>query len=274
MLYYLYQVTNTINGKIYIGVHRTNNLEDGYMGSGTLLNRAINKHGVENFKKDILHYFENIEELFKKEREIVNESFLAREDVYNLRIGGDGGFDYINSNKEKYTELARQTESQWSKEKREQINKSKGLPGNRNGMFGTSRTGEANPMYGKEQSEYCRQRCSEVNSGKFAVYDLSGNIVKINSSDFNPAVHTPINTGFTAVKTADGKNIRVTTEEYATGVYQHTNSGRIHSTEMKQKISEKMSTLKWWTNDIENMRSLEMPKEHGWRPGRKSFKHR
>ena len=94
--YYLYKIINKLNNKIYVGVHKTDNLNDGYMGSGKILNRAIKKYGVENFKKDILIYFDTAEEMFIKEKEIVTDEFLLREDTYNLRRGGSGGFDYIN----------------------------------------------------------------------------------------------------------------------------------------------------------------------------------
>jgi group I intron endonuclease len=66
------------------------------MGSGKILNRAIEKYGIENFKKDILEYFDTAEEMFAREKELVNDEFLLREDVYNIRRGGFGGFDYIN----------------------------------------------------------------------------------------------------------------------------------------------------------------------------------
>ena len=98
MFYYLYQITNKVNNKIYVGVHKTKDLNDGYMGSGKVIRSAIMKHGIENFKKDILETFENAEVMYAREAEVVTDEFLLREDVYNLRRGGHGGFDYINEN--------------------------------------------------------------------------------------------------------------------------------------------------------------------------------
>ena len=55
MHYIIYQITNTVNGKIYIGKHQTTDVNDSYMGSGKLLKAAINKYGLAAFKKEILH---------------------------------------------------------------------------------------------------------------------------------------------------------------------------------------------------------------------------
>lgn len=86
--YYLYKITNTINNKIYIGVHRTDNLNDGYPGSGTDLKRAMKEYGKQFFTKEILKFFDNEQELLEAEKEMVNEEFVNREDTYNLTLGG------------------------------------------------------------------------------------------------------------------------------------------------------------------------------------------
>jgi hypothetical protein len=93
MYYTIYKITNKINGKYYIGKHQTANLNDAYMGSGKLLKRAIEKHGLENFTKEILHIFDNEKDMNAAEKELV----VISEETYNLCDGGLGGFGYINS---------------------------------------------------------------------------------------------------------------------------------------------------------------------------------
>jgi hypothetical protein len=87
----IYKTTNTLDGKHYIGAHQTNNLDDGYMGSGKHLQRAIKKYSKEHFTVEILHNFDDKELMFAKEREIVNEHFVNNANTYNLKIGGSGG---------------------------------------------------------------------------------------------------------------------------------------------------------------------------------------
>lgn len=88
MYHYFYKITNLINGKFYYGVHNTNNLEDGYMGSGKLILEAYKKYGIENFNKEILKYFDTMDEAFQYEHKIVNEEMINNPDCYNIQIGG------------------------------------------------------------------------------------------------------------------------------------------------------------------------------------------
>ena len=96
MFYYLYKITNLINNKVYIGIHRTKNLNDGYMGSGKLLNAAFLKYGKENFKKEILETFDNETDMVNREIEIVTEDFIKSGISYNIMPGGRFGSEEKN----------------------------------------------------------------------------------------------------------------------------------------------------------------------------------
>ncbi len=72
----------------YVGVHSTDNLDDGYMGSGTYLRNAKKKYGPNSFVKEIIKTFDNRDEALAHESQIVNEDFVRRKSVYNLVLGG------------------------------------------------------------------------------------------------------------------------------------------------------------------------------------------
>ena len=89
---YFYKITNLINDHYYYGVHSTSNLDDGYMGSGKRIQYAIKKYGIENFKKDILKFFDTSEEAYNYEAEVVTEQLVKSKECYNLKLGGSGGW--------------------------------------------------------------------------------------------------------------------------------------------------------------------------------------
>lgn len=96
--YTVYKITNLVNGKYYIGKHHCRCKNCVYMGSGKLIKAAINKHGIENFTKEILFVFETEDEMNKKEAELVTEELIASGTVYNLCPGGQGGAGVILMN--------------------------------------------------------------------------------------------------------------------------------------------------------------------------------
>lgn len=86
--HFVYKVTNLLNEKYYIGVHSTDNLDDGYMGSGTAIKNAISKHGIENFKREILEFVESAQEKWLAEIKYVNLDVVRDERSYNMAPGG------------------------------------------------------------------------------------------------------------------------------------------------------------------------------------------
>lgn len=96
MVHYVYLVENLVNGKIYIGKHSTEDVDDGYMGSGLLLTRAIAKYGVESFRKRTVAFFDTSEEAFAFEASLVDDAFVHDPRTYNLTLGGNGCWSGAN----------------------------------------------------------------------------------------------------------------------------------------------------------------------------------
>jgi hypothetical protein len=88
--HYIYKTTCKITNKFYVGMHSTDNLEDGYIGSGKKLMRSVNKHGKENHVKEILEFLSDRSSLKKREAEIINEQFLQDPLCMNIALGGCG----------------------------------------------------------------------------------------------------------------------------------------------------------------------------------------
>lgn len=93
-MYYVYKTTNRLNGKFYIGVHKSDDIgRDKYMGSGIALKKAIEKYGEVNFEREILFETKHKEKAYELEFKLVE----IDEHTYNLNTGGNGSWDYVNS---------------------------------------------------------------------------------------------------------------------------------------------------------------------------------
>jgi len=94
----VYQTTNKINNKIYIGVHSTSNINDGYLGSGVALKRAIKKYGEQNFEKTIIFCAFSRQDADYIESQIVSPQWLKEnsKEIYNIAVGGSRGSNYLH----------------------------------------------------------------------------------------------------------------------------------------------------------------------------------
>lgn len=140
MKYTVYKTTNKINEKYYIGKHKTEDLNDAYLGSGKLIKRAVEKYGPENFEKEVLYVFNTPEETNLKEKELVTEKEVKDPNCYNLKEGGEGGWDHID----------------WTKKPRSKSH-CKNLSESAKKRFSNPKN---NPRYGAEVSKETRKKIS------------------------------------------------------------------------------------------------------------------
>ena len=135
--YIVYETTCNINGMTYIGCHATNNLEDGYLGSGRHLTRAIKKYGKQAFSRSIIQFFNNPEEMFNIESSLVTEEYVNNKNTYNLVVGGFGGFKVQNI-------------EEWKHKLKES----------------SAKRENKKPMLGKNHTNETRQKMSDSNKGR------------------------------------------------------------------------------------------------------------
>ena len=148
---YIYKITNKINCKIYIGKHSTDNLNDGYMGSGKILKQAIKKYGVENFTKEIIEFCDKEVDLNDLEKHYIDKYNSTDKSIgYNLTNGGDG-FSVGHTSWLKGKQVSEET-----KRKISEANKGKPSPNK----------GKPSPNKGKPRSEETKRKISEANKGK------------------------------------------------------------------------------------------------------------
>ena len=233
---YIYKITNKINGKIYIGKHSTDKLNDGYMGSGKLILKAEQKYGLENFTKEYLAFCDTEETLNYLERFYIKK-YKAREVGYNLTDGGEGMLNpkleirekLSNAHKGEKNPMFGKPRSEESKRKMSISHK-----GEKNPNFGkplseeTKRklsiafTGEKNPMFGKPRSEETKRKIS-ISQQKNKPKRLSKEelITLINSFDERPTVKEITNKYLeTLDEEADDYNDKYVSKELMRGYIQ------------------------------------------------------
>lgn len=97
--YTIYETTNLVNGNKYRGVHKTSDPYDRYLGSGTLLKKAVRKYGRSSFCKVILFCAFTESDSYKIEEILVDKEWCDRIDTYNIVVGGTGAVGSLNKGK-------------------------------------------------------------------------------------------------------------------------------------------------------------------------------
>lgn len=186
MKHVIYKITNSVNGKFYIGKHSTLDINDSYMGSGVAIKKAIKKYGKENFTKEILFEFENETDCLIKEAAIVTSEFINDPLTYNMTCGGKGSFAHIDNTGDKNPMKNEETRAKFrgdlNPSKRPEVRQKlkEKCSGKNNAMYGMC--GVLSPRYGiaredmvgngnPAKSEEARKKISEfakTRSGELA----------------------------------------------------------------------------------------------------------
>ena len=184
MNYYIYEITNNINGKKYIGkrVTKKDINKDDYMGSGLLLEKAKFKYGIENFSKQILEICNSKEQL--SEREIYYISLVDAPKnpmYYNVASGGEAGNTYAGKTIDELEEIKRKIQENrkfngHTEETKAKISEKKIK----------NYCKEKHPLYGKHHSEETKRKLSEKNKGQ--VFSEERN-KKVSASTFGGKNH-------------------------------------------------------------------------------------
>lgn len=177
--YLLYKITNLLNGMIYIGVHKTQNKDDSYMGSGRKIKLAIKEFGIKNFKKTILKECKSQKELFLEESLIVNKKFVKRKDTYNSMIGGKGGWDHMKGKvvvKDKKGNI-------FSVDKTNKKYLNGNLVINTKGKVTVKNSKGEIFQVSIKDPRYLSKELVGINTGKVNVEDLSGKRFQVNKND-------------------------------------------------------------------------------------------
>lgn len=166
MYHYVYKTTNLINGKIYIGIHSTEDLDDGYIGSGVAFRHAVNKYGKENFHKEIIHECSTREEASIIEATLVTESFCLKSTNYNMRTGGDECYAYHPATRKKMSEARKG--SKLPKYRVEQIRKYMLENNPMNNKDSRDKIRDA--KLGVARSEELKKKVSDTLTGKYPAF--------------------------------------------------------------------------------------------------------
>jgi group I intron endonuclease len=162
--YYIYEVTNLVNGKTYIGQHITQDLEDGYLGSGKALKAAIKKYGRAIFKREIIAFANGPTSLNFMERCLVPLWWAELPINYNMMEGGYNGAR-MSAEARKKISLGRKGKKFGPMPEAQRLAMSKRMKGKQPKHL-VKLVMENHPRIGKKHSEESKAKMAAAKNGK------------------------------------------------------------------------------------------------------------
>lgn len=102
----VYKTTCTVTGHFYFGMHSTDDMNDGYLGSGVRLVRSVAKYGKAAHHVEIISTHETREEASLAESLIITPKLLSDPKCMNCGPGGQGAFDRPSTAEETRAKLS------------------------------------------------------------------------------------------------------------------------------------------------------------------------
>jgi hypothetical protein len=257
------------------------------MGSGFQIQKAVEKYGLENFKKEILFDYDNIEDMVNKEAELVNEEFVNRKDVYNVSMGGPGG-----------TGMLGKTHSEEVRKKLSELYKDTILAYDENGDYHRIKTDDSRYLNGELKHNLYGTICvkdSEGNKFRVSIDDeryLSGELVGSNLGNIRSKEtieeHAKFmqeywknhehsaegiekmrsaNIGRVNVKDSNGIGFRVPVDDprIKSGELVYASKGRIQSAERRKKTGDAKRGCMWISNlELQKTKLLKVDEAHDY----------
>lgn len=164
----LYKTICIPTGKHYVGIHSTNNIEDGYLGSGIRITESVSEYGRRNHRREILQSVATREELLILEKSVVTKEMILDPMCLNLGLGGGGPSCLHPDSRKKISEF--QKGKIVSEETRRRMSEGmKGKPKSKKHRAAISKAalaltenGKTHPLTGVPKSEEHKQRLSEA----------------------------------------------------------------------------------------------------------------